>query len=139
MAMGVGDDGDPQFTLQAAHCHAIASIQYDTDIVAFSSNMIKAAAGGNTVQMIHSQMQVRRLTPMECERLQGFSDGYTKIPWRGKPATDCPDGPRYKALGNSMAVPVMHWIGNRINMYTTIGTHEQYVQEEDTTIADFFS
>ena len=59
-------------------------------------------------------MQVRRLTPTECERLQGFPDGHTRIPWRGKPAEDCPDGPRYKALGNSMAVPVMRWIGERI-------------------------
>lgn len=57
---------------------------------------------------------VRRLTPTECERLQGFPDGWTAIPWRGKPASECPDGPRYKALGNSMAVPVMRWIGERI-------------------------
>lgn len=59
-------------------------------------------------------MAVRRLTPTECERLQGFPDGYTAIPWKGKPAESCPDGPRYKALGNSMAVPVMRWIGERI-------------------------
>ena len=55
---------------------------------------------------------VRRLTPRECERLQGFSDDFTLVEYRGKPACD---GPRYKALGNSMAVPVMRWIGNRIN------------------------
>ena len=54
---------------------------------------------------------VRRLTPTECERLQGFPDGYTNVPYRGKPAAD---GPRYAALGNSMAVPVMRWIGTRI-------------------------
>ena len=59
-------------------------------------------------------MQVRRLTCVECERLQGFPDGYTAIPWRKKPADQCPDGPRYKALGNSMAVPCMRWIGQRI-------------------------
>lgn len=57
---------------------------------------------------------VRRLTPREMERLQGFPDDYTAIPWRGKDAKDCPDGPRAKALGNSMAVPVMAWIGARI-------------------------
>lgn len=57
---------------------------------------------------------VRRLTPTECERLQGFPDGYTLIPWKSKAATACPDGPRYKALGNSMAVPCMAWIGRRI-------------------------
>lgn len=59
-------------------------------------------------------MLVRRLTPLECERLQGFPDGHTQIAWKGKPAEDCPDGPRYKAIGNSMAVPVMRWIGRRI-------------------------
>lgn len=57
---------------------------------------------------------VRRLTPIECERLQGFPDDWTLIPYRGKPAEECPDTPRYKALGNSMAVPVMRWIGMRI-------------------------
>ena len=58
-------------------------------------------------------MAVRRLTPVECERLQGFPDDYTNIPWRKKP--ESPDGPRYKALGNSWAVPVVAWIGKRIN------------------------
>lgn len=57
---------------------------------------------------------VRRLTPRECERLQGFRDDYTMIPWRGKLAEDCPDGPRYKAIGNSKAVPVVRWIGRRL-------------------------
>lgn len=58
--------------------------------------------------------QVRRLMPVECERLQGFPDNHTLISWRGKEATECPDGPRYRAIGNSMAVPVMRWIGERI-------------------------
>ncbi len=82
--------------------------------------------GGNAVEPMHdvspcltktdrhgvAAMQVRRLTPVECERLQGFPDGYTNIPWRNK--AESPDGPRYKAMGNSMAVPVMRWIGKRI-------------------------
>jgi len=59
---------------------------------------------------------VRRLTPRECERLQGFPDDYTQISWRGKEPEDCPNGHRYKAMGNSMAVPVMKWIGERIKM-----------------------
>ena len=80
---GIGEAGDPSFTLQAAHSHAVAT----------------GAA-------------VRRLTPRECERLQGFPDDYTAIEYRGKPAAD---GPRYRALGNSMAVPVMRWIGERIS------------------------
>jgi DNA (cytosine-5)-methyltransferase 1 len=66
-------------------------------------------ASGPTVMV---NMAVRRLTPVECERLQGFPDQYTSIPWRKSEVT--PDGPRYKALGNSMAVPVMAWIGKRI-------------------------
>ena len=65
-------------------------------------------------------LQVRRLTPIECERLQGFPDNYTQIPWRNKDAQDCPDGPRYKAMGNSMAVPVMRWIGERIKRADTL-------------------
>lgn len=74
---------------------------------------------GNTQTLFSEEggdMAVRRLTPLECERLQGFPDDWTKISYRGKPADECPDGPRYKAIGNSMAVPVMRWIGERIAM-----------------------
>lgn len=71
-----------------------------------------ANAGGQLA--VADQYAVRRLTPRECERLMGFDDDFTMIPWRGRPAVDCPDGPRYKALGNSMAVPVMRWILSRI-------------------------
>lgn len=59
---------------------------------------------------------VRRLTPRECERLQGFPDDWTLVPYRGKPAEECPDTRRYAALGNSMAVPVMEWLGRRIQL-----------------------
>lgn len=58
--------------------------------------------------------RVRRVMPVECERLQGFPDNYTRIPWRQKSADNCPDGPRYKVLGNSWAVPNVRWIGRRI-------------------------
>jgi hypothetical protein len=58
---------------------------------------------------------VRKLTPIECERLQGFPDNWTQVPWRGKPAEECPDSHRYKACGNSMAVPVMRFIGEAID------------------------
>jgi DNA (cytosine-5)-methyltransferase 1 len=67
----------------------------------------------NIQQGIRLGSAVRRLTPTECERLQGFPDGWTAITHRKKPAAD---GPRYKALGNSMAVPVLTWIGKRIAM-----------------------
>ena len=70
--------------------------------------------GGMGVGAIATAWTVRRLTPVECERLQAFPDQFTRIPYRGKPAEQCPDGPRYKALGNSMAVNVMQLIGERI-------------------------
>lgn len=78
-------------------------------------NCLRASSGGGDKPHVLTAMKVRRLTPTECERLQGFPDGYTAIPWRGKPADQCPDGPRYKALGNSWAVPVAKWIGQRID------------------------
>lgn len=106
----------------------VAPCQTKTDVhaVAFAQNQLgelrigevtntlntNSNASGRNTPMVQSAMQVRRLTPIECERLQGFPDGYTNIPWRNK--TESPDGPRYKALGNSMAVPVMRWIGKRI-------------------------
>jgi DNA (cytosine-5)-methyltransferase 1 len=65
-----------------------------------------------------SEYVVRRLTPVECERLQGFSDGYTDIPYKGNEHP--PDTPRYKALGNSFAVPVVRWIGERMQMVDEI-------------------
>jgi DNA (cytosine-5)-methyltransferase 1 len=71
----------------------------------------QSPTGGGQPQAVATAAAVRRLTPRECERLQGFPDDYTLVPYRGKPAAD---GPRYKALGNSMAVPVMRWIGERI-------------------------
>lgn len=68
---------------------------------------IRAASGGSSRSYVAQPWAVRRLTPTECERLQGFPDSWTQIPWRGKPADTCPDGPRYRSLGNSMAVNVM--------------------------------
>ena len=89
---------------QSASAH---SIGYEQEM----APTLEAGEGGNNKPAVHVGMAVRRLTPVECERLQGFPDNYTDIKPKGK-AT--PDGPRYKALGNSMAVPVMAWIGKRI-------------------------
>lgn len=75
----------------------------------------RMGTGGNQVPLVlETEDGVRRLTPEECERLQGFDTGWTRIPYRGKPADKCPDAPRYKAIGNSWAVPVVRWIGRRI-------------------------
>lgn len=79
-----------------------------------SPTLTSASSGTNLTPAIMHGVSVRRLMPVECERLQGFPDNHTLISWRGKEATECPDGPRYRAIGNSMAVPVMRWIGERI-------------------------
>lgn len=81
----------------------------------FAPTLQAQSNGSTATPAVLVAMQVRRLTPVECERLMGFPDGYTAIPWRKKPAGECPDGPRYKALGNSWAVPVAAWIARRIH------------------------
>lgn len=106
--------------------------RFNTNVVCINGNIINKSehSGGNGMGAIQDGtcytltstdrhavsdgVYVRRLTPLECERLQGMPDNYTQIPWRGKPAEQCPDTPRYRAIGNSMAVPVMRWIGQRI-------------------------
>jgi hypothetical protein len=117
--LGVGSVGDPAPTVDASFVHGVAQVNMQgsksnacvsTDGSSFTLN----AMHGHDVHAVTQAMTVRRLTPRECERLQGFPDDYTLIPWRKKAAGDCPDGPRYKALGNSMAVNCMEWIGERI-------------------------
>jgi DNA (cytosine-5)-methyltransferase 1 len=107
-------------------------------------NCLRASSGGGDKPHVLTAMQVRRLTPRECERLQGFPDDYTLIPWRtyqeaarkgasyegllqsrgmtlrGPSLEECPDGPRYKALGNSWAVPNVRWIGERLQQVEAI-------------------
>jgi len=90
MGSGIGKPNDPSPTLSENHHHGV-----------FTEN---------------TGMSVRRLTPRECERLMGFPDDFTRIPYRGKGIEKCPDGPRYAALGNSIAVPVLKWIGDRIQL-----------------------
>ena len=116
---GNGDgftDGGPMYTLNATGVHGVAQP------IAFSGQMSNPQTDVDMTQTLQAKnpmavqqdMAVRRLTPVECERLQGFGDNYTDVQLKGKPT---PDGPRYKALGNSMAVPVMRWIGERIKQY----------------------
>jgi len=78
---------------------------------------INSTSGMNQTNFIKMDSIVRRLTPIETERLQGFPDNYSQISWKGKPAEQCPDGPRYKACGNSFAVPVVRWIGEQIQKH----------------------
>ena len=114
-ANGHGVSVEASHTLDQAQGQAIVQpVAFDTYNQDLNSHVTHALRDGNsegTPALLHS-MQVRRLTPVECERLQGFPDGYTNIPWRKSP--ESPDGPRYKALGNSMAVPCMRWLGERI-------------------------
>jgi DNA (cytosine-5)-methyltransferase 1 len=129
--VGASDEG-VMYTLTKADVHGVAQpfniyggnkrrdrpeggfyIRMDED----TSKTLDAAGGLNPTcsqggTAVMQSMAVRRLTPVECERLQGFPDGYTNVPWRK--ASESPDGPRYKALGNSWAVPVVRWIGSRI-------------------------
>ena len=98
---GNGFHEEVSYTLTKADQHGVAHP------VAYSFDSLENQGGIGVIQ----HMAVRRLTPVECERLQGFPDNYTDIKPKGK---ETPDGPRYKALGNSMAVPCMAWIGQRI-------------------------
>jgi DNA (cytosine-5)-methyltransferase 1 len=108
-------------TLTASGAHAVCIALKPEDIVAnagrrgssTTSSTSAEAERADSRAAAFAEKAVRRLTPRECERLQGFPDDYTLIPYRGKPAAD---GPRYRALGNSMAVPVMRWLGERIQM-----------------------
>ena len=98
-------------------CHPLAAGAHAPAIAFHLRGREGGAVAGNSAGVVNAVLPpaggVRRLTPRECERLQGFPDGYTEIPYRGKPAKD---GPRYKALGNSMAINVMAWVGSRIRM-----------------------
>jgi DNA (cytosine-5)-methyltransferase 1 len=109
--------GDPCHTLacsNAEHAAVVGFDAYNNGVTGDVSKTIDTGQHYHHVPNLLQAMQVRRLTPVECERLQGFPDNFTAISWRKAEAADCPDGPRYKALGNSMAVPVMRWIGERI-------------------------
>ena len=103
-------------SLGAANPTAVAFAQNTRDEVRYVGGGVAGAlaanAGMKQQSYVQQAMAVRRLTPTECERLQGFPDGYTEVPFRGKRAAD---GNRYRALGNSMAVPCMAWIGSRIS------------------------
>ena len=116
---GFTEEG-PMYTLNATGVHGVA-YGFEPGIakregepnrfVEEQSPTLRANMGDNRTAMAN-HMAVRRLTPIECERLQGFPDDYTNIPWRKK--LESPDGVRYKCMGNSMAVPVMKWIGKKI-------------------------
>lgn len=94
--------------------NGVVCIADDTANAAVDEELCGTLKCGGSPPSVASSASVRRLTPVECERLQGFPDDWTRVAYRGKLEEECPDGPRYKAIGNSMAVPVMRWIGERI-------------------------
>jgi DNA (cytosine-5)-methyltransferase 1 len=136
VAFGVGESPDVAHCLRSGASRAdkhesstyVASLavavrygEHQQDTLHSENGILNTLPGGNNNNAAHYTKTaigstVRRLTPVECERLQGFPDNFTAIPWKKKGPEACPDGPRYKALGNSMAVPVMRWIGERIQM-----------------------
>ena len=108
---GVGvAENEPMYTLTKTDVHAVAFGWQNSQSQSMSVDLISPTLDKSKTPATLNNMMVRRLTPVECERLQGFSDDYTNI------KDKCPDGARYKAMGNSMAVPVMNWIGKRIQM-----------------------
>jgi DNA (cytosine-5)-methyltransferase 1 len=122
-ANGSGWNEELSFTLNSTDVHGVAQpvafqLAGDRDNPSVSVSNVAFCLPANPMsdrgQAVAQSMAVRRLTPIECERLQGFPDNYTNIAYRNK--TDSPDSPRYKSLGNSMAVPVMSWIGKKIEM-----------------------
>lgn len=105
-----GTNQVPTVAFQESNQNGVA--EYDT------AGSLRADAPGHQPcgSLLRNGMAVRRLMPIECERLMGMEDNYTQIPWKGKPKEECPDGPRYRAIGNSWAVTWMVWLAERINM-----------------------
>lgn len=122
---GSGISEDVSFTLTRGDRHGVAYSCATKQQSMTCEKNLASTIGANDYKEPQAVLSgaVRRLTPKECERLQGFPDDWTKIPYRGKDAENCPDGPRYAACGNSMAVPVMHWIGKRIDALVNIEYH----------------
>lgn len=114
--LGVGEAAITP-TLDTNNSLGVLCMSSDTSNAAIDDDLAGTLHVGGGVSSVAESGRIRRLTPVEYERLQGFPDDWTRVAYRGKPADRCPDGPRYKAVGNSMAVPVMRWIGRRIALF----------------------
>ena len=132
--LGVGGPDDPMYTLDTASQHGVATTVGTLDTqCGYQQQAFQSVSSGHVIGTLTARglnalgardveegvlgvtdAQVRKLTPTECERLQGFPDNHTRIPYRNKPADQCPDGPRYKAIGNSKAVPCVRFVGERL-------------------------
>lgn len=126
--IGIGEDGDPMNTLSTVQVPGVIYQKIE------SESESEPMTRNGTILLKNIGWIVRRITPLEAERLMGFPDYHTRIPWNGKPAKECPDASRYKACGNSMCVNVMRWIGTRIDAVEKSiqnGTFEQLFNAED--------
>ncbi|WP_085638027.1 MULTISPECIES: DNA cytosine methyltransferase [unclassified Pseudomonas] len=123
--LGISSDGEPMYTLDNGSQHAV--MVADLSPTLRSANFRSHSNPSTQKDTLVVASDVRRLVPRECERLQGMPDDYTLIPWRGKPASECPDGPRYKAIGNSKAVPCVRWIGRRILKQITPSPYDELI------------
>lgn len=146
--VGVGEDGDPMNTLSTVHVPGVAygfmgGQGAKAGGIGFGENFsptLRSASGGNSMPSVllkNIGWIVRRITPLEAERLMGFPDCHTMIPWNGKAAAECPDAPRYKACGNSMCVNAMRWLGERIDAVEKsiqAGTFDQLFDADDLEI-----
>ncbi len=114
--IGIGEQGDPMYTLQSGKQHAIEFQSSQSGVREVDAHAtLDSNNGSRRHNGVVQHMAVRRLTPEECEALQGFERGYTQIP-RGRKGVPTADGPRYKALGNSWAVPCVRWIFDRMQV-----------------------
>ena len=144
--MGVSESG-VMYTQTAGDVHAVAYEepmgidQYNGDVTGKASSTLGVNCGMSTgrngviekaevTPQISTQATVRRLLPVECERLMGFPDNHTRIAWKGKSEEDCPDAPRYKACGNSMAVNCMMWLGERIDSVEKTVVHNESLSQK---------
>lgn len=137
----MGRLADVSVTLDTGCRHGPVRNQCGMAVIAFEPRFVRTTGGcpsvglnpclraaGNTgdgAPCVAYGTHVRRLTPRECERLQGLPDDWTLIPWRGKPGDKCPDGPRYKAVGNGQTVQVMEWLALRIKAALERGIEER--------------
>lgn len=122
--LGISEE-NVMYTQTAKDVHAIAYNELILSDIQNVTDHCENQALTNGQESDGDNATVRRLLPVECERLMGFQDNHTRIPWKGKHEEDCPDAPRYKACGNSMCVNVMLWIGHRINELEKTISHKK--------------
>jgi DNA (cytosine-5)-methyltransferase 1 len=126
---GIGVQEELQYTLNTAGAHGVCCF-VKNDAARDSSNDVAMTLRGQAEHAVSYQSTVRRLMPVECERLMGFPDNHTQIEWNGKSKEQCPDGPRYKACGNSFCVNCARWLGRRIQLAESMRRNAELKAED---------